>query len=143
MAAPVKWRVRRRKPHRKALGRVSNPPSRDRTRSSSSENGFSIADNFSRSEFVTVRLIETTRSDCFSAVRILSSSSVDGGQGARNPPYCTTIGRVGQQFRVFSTGVLCVNNSRRCSARGDVNTICLHLRHMCKSLGQNCGEASR
>jgi hypothetical protein len=120
IAALVKWRVRRRKPHRKALGRVSNTLSRDRrTRSSSCENGLSIADNFSRSEFVTVKLIEITRSDCFSAAMILFSSSVDGGQGARSSPYCTTTGRVGQQSRVFSTGVTvpCVKNSRRCSAR--------------------------
>ena len=59
MAAPVKCRVRRRGPHWKVPGRVSGSLSRDsRTRSSNSENGLSIADNFSRSELVTLRLRE-------------------------------------------------------------------------------------
>jgi hypothetical protein len=63
---------------------------------------------------VTVRLIELTRSDCLSAAMILTSSSGDGGSSSRDPPYSITIGRAGQQFKVFRTGVPGVQNSRRC-----------------------------
>ena len=80
MATLVKWRVRRRAPHRKELGRASCVLSLDRrTSSSSSENGSEIAERFSRSDFVTVRLMVVGRLDCFSAAIIFSSSSRDRG----------------------------------------------------------------
>jgi hypothetical protein len=63
-----------------------------------------------------VRLIELTRSECFSATMILSSSSRAGERSDGAPPYCTTIGRAGQQSRVFSAGVPRAQNSRRCRA---------------------------
>jgi len=59
MAILVERRARRCGPHRKALGRVNCTLSRDRrTSSSSSENGSEIVERFSRSEFVTVRVME-------------------------------------------------------------------------------------
>ena len=146
MRIPVKWRRRRRGAHRNVLGRASGKLSCDRRiRSSNSKNGLSTASryNLSRSVAVTVRLIELTRSDRLSAVMILTSSSGDGGSSARELPYSRTIGRGGQQSKVFETGVPNEQNSRRCRACWDVNTICRHLRHICTSLGQRCGDACR
>ena len=91
--------------------------SRDkRIRSSNSKNdNFKlIVYNLCRSEFVTVRLIELTRSDCLSAAMILTSSSGAGESSSREPPYTMTIGMVGQQSNVFKTGVPGVQNSRSC-----------------------------
>ena len=138
----VKWRRRRRGQHRKVLSKDGGTLSRDRRMSSSkSKNGHLIAYNLSRSEVVTVRLIELTRSDRSIAAMILTSSSGAGGSSARELPYSRTIGRGGQQSKVFETGVPDEQNSRRCRACWDVNTICRHLRHICTSLGQDLGDA--
>src|ERR1700761_5748854 len=98
--------------------------SRERTViSSSSENGPEIADSFTRSEWVTVRLMELTRPDCFKAAMMLSSSWGAGGSRFGTPPYSKMIGRAGQQSRDFKTGVLYVQQSRRFRPRGDENMI--------------------
>src|ERR1700761_5717920 len=108
--------MRRREPHRKVLGRVSCMLFQERrTRSSSFKNGLLIAYNFATRDFETVRLREMTQSDCFSAAMILSSSSGAGGSSSGDPLYSMTIGRVvGQQSRVFYTGVPWEQNSQSC-----------------------------
>ena len=114
MVILVKWRRRRRGPHRKESGKISGSLSLDRRmRSSNSKNGLSIAYNFelSKSEVVTVSLIELTRSDRLNAAITLSSSSGDGALSARDPPYSITIGKSGQQSKVFKTGVPGIQNS--------------------------------
>ncbi|KAH9024432.1 hypothetical protein EDB83DRAFT_2555503 [Lactarius deliciosus] len=53
---------------------------------------------------------ESAGQDCFSAAKMLSSSSGAGGSRSKDPPYFTTIGLAGQRSRVsaaFSTGVPC------------------------------------
>ena len=65
---------------------------------------------------MTVRLIELTRSDRLSAAMTSTSSSGAGGLSARDPPYSKTIGRGGQQYKDFETGVPDEQNSRRCRA---------------------------
>ena len=123
-----KWRVRRRGPHRKVLGRFGSTLSGDRmVSSSSSENGSEIAEIFSRSELFAVSLIELTRPDCFSAAMILTSSSGAGESILEKPPYCKTIGRTGQSSKTFKTGAPGFKWRRRFNPRGDVCTICRHL----------------
>ena len=73
--------------------------------SSSSESGSEIEERFSKSEPVTVRLMELTRPDCLNAAMILSSSWGAGGSRFGTPPYCMMIGRTGQQSRALSTRV--------------------------------------
>ena len=90
-----------------------------------------------------VRLMELTRPDCCNAAMILSSSSGDGGTRSEVPPYCTLIGRAGQQSRVFKTGVPYVQWSRRFRLRGDVNMICRHPWQTHVSIGQIRGVSAR
>ena len=144
MATLLKCRLWRHGPHWKALERVSSMSSTHRrTRSSSSKNGLSSADNFSRNDFVMVRLIELTWLDYLSVATILSSSLGTSGLDAGDSPYSMTIGMVGQRYMVSSTGIPNVQNSWRWRECWDANTINCHLQHICTSLGKFHGEELR
>ena len=73
---------------------------------SSNGNGSCISgDNFANSELPTVSSTSHTRSRCWRAAMMLSSSSGDGGLCPVGSLYRITRGRGGQQSRVFLTGV--------------------------------------
>ena len=139
---------------RKAAGRISATLfSRGRSVSDSSDgNGFcSSGDSFAKSELPTVRSTSHMRSRWCRAAMILSpsSSSSSSGDGDLSPIvsslYRMTMGRGGQQSRVFLTGVPYVHKSRRSSLCRDANTSDRHWRHTCISLchpHEGLGEAS-
>jgi hypothetical protein len=118
---------------RNRLGRARATLSRRLSVSDSSDgNGSCISgNNFVKSEPPTVSSISHTRSRCWRAAMMFSSSSGDacGCVGPTVSLYRMTMGRSGQQSRVFLTGVPYVQKSRRSSLCGEANTIVRHRRH--------------
>ena len=137
MASKCRLRNRGVQVPRNAPGRVKATLFRGRSISDSSDgNGFCNSGvNFANSELPTASSTSHTRSWCCRAAMMLSSSSsADGGLRPIGSLYRMTMGRGGQQSRVFMTGVPYVHKSRRSSLCRDANTSERHCRHTCMSL---------